>query len=208
MGPTLYSLNTADMPVEKNIVISTYADDTAILVSNQNADAAANPTEAHLHKVFDWSKKRKLEINSEISKSSEVKYLSLHFDRKLIWKTHIDQKCKQIRLNSTDLKWLINTKWRLDHMLLLYEVVILPISTYEIPLWGKAITSSIFKILRTHNKVLWLITGAPRHFNNTLLHNELRLNPIKKVIESYIQTIEQIETKRPSKRSSKSTRNK
>lgn len=57
MGPTLYSLNTADMPVEKNIVISTYADETAIIVSNQNADAAANPTEAHLHKVFDWSKK-------------------------------------------------------------------------------------------------------------------------------------------------------
>lgn len=80
------------MPVEKNIVISTYADETAILVSNQNADAAANPTEAHLHKVFDWSKK------------------GSYLDRKLIWKTHIDQKCKQIRLNSTDLKWLINTK--------------------------------------------------------------------------------------------------
>lgn len=42
------------------------------------------------------------------------------------------------------------------------------------------------KIQKPQNKVLYLITGAPRYFNTDQLPNELKVDLIKKVIDSQI----------------------
>lgn len=41
LGPVLYTLFTADLPIRRNIAAATFADDTAILAVHQNPKAAS-----------------------------------------------------------------------------------------------------------------------------------------------------------------------
>ena len=51
LGPTLYLLYTSDLPVCNELVISTFADDTAILSSNEDPQVASKNLEECLRYV-------------------------------------------------------------------------------------------------------------------------------------------------------------
>jgi len=73
-----------------------------------------------------------------------VKYLGLHFDRRLNWKVHITKKRKQTDLKAKEINWLIGKKSNLstENKILVYKAVIKPIWTYGIELWGCASKSN------------------------------------------------------------------
>jgi hypothetical protein len=48
LGPFLYTLYTADIPLSPNIALSTFADDTAILSNHSNAITATENLQTHL----------------------------------------------------------------------------------------------------------------------------------------------------------------
>jgi hypothetical protein len=82
---------------------------------------------------------------------NEVKYLSLHLDWRLTWKTHIKAKKQQLNIKTKQMNWLIGRKSQLSlqNKLLIYKVILKPIWTYGIELWGCAKPSNI-KILQTY----------------------------------------------------------
>ena len=82
--------------------------------------------------------------NSKIPTKDSVKYLGLHLDRRLTWKEHIKAKGNQLKLIVKQYYWLLGrrTNLCLKNKLLLYKVILKPIWTYGILLWGTAIPIS------------------------------------------------------------------
>jgi hypothetical protein len=67
--------------------------------------------------------------------------------------------------------WLLGRKSKLSiiNKLLFYKVILKPIWTYGIQLWGSASISSIEILERFQGKVLRMITDAPWYVPNTVL---------------------------------------
>ena len=74
-----------------------------------------------------------------------VKYLGLHFDRRLTSKEHIFMKRKQLNRKTREIKWLMgkNSPLSLENKLLIYKTILKPVWTYGIELWGSANKSNI-----------------------------------------------------------------
>ena len=107
-----------------------------------------------------------------------VKYLGLHFDRRLNWKAHIAKKRKQTDLKAKEINWLIGRKSNLsiENKLLVYKAVIKPIWTYGIELWGCASKSNTAIMQRAQSKILRTITNAPWYVTNHTLHTDLNIS--------------------------------
>jgi len=75
-----------------------------------------------------------------LPQADEVKYLGIHLDRRLTWHTHITTKRKQLGLKLRNLYWIIGRKSQLslENKLLVYKVIVKPVWTYGIQLWGTA----------------------------------------------------------------------
>jgi hypothetical protein len=105
-----------------------------------------------------------IRINQTVLPQVEsLKYLGLHFDRRLNWKVHITKKRKQTDLKAKEINWLIGRKSNLslENKLLVYKAVIEPIWTYVIELWGCASKSNTAIMQRAQLKILRTITNAP-----------------------------------------------
>jgi hypothetical protein len=102
----------------------------------------------------------------------------------LTWQAHIKAKRQQLNLHVKKYCWLIgkNSQLSVENKLLLYKIILKPVWTYGIELWGVSKPSNT-KILQTfQSKTLRLITNAPWFVNNQTLHTDLRIAYIKDVI--------------------------
>jgi hypothetical protein len=72
--------------------------------------------------------------------ADEVKYLGIRLDRRLTLRKHITTKRKQLDLKLRNLYRIIGRKSRLSlvNKLLVYKVILKPVWTYGIQLWGIA----------------------------------------------------------------------
>jgi len=181
LGPILYTIFTADLPVTEQTITATYADDTAILASHEDPVVATTKLQTHLHRPEHWlhqwrmcanqSKStqvtftmRRVYLNGRpIPQQDTVKCLDLHLDRRLTWRTHIHAKGKELDLSFKRMCWIIGrrSELSLENKLLLYKTILNPIWTHGIPLWGTASHSNIEILQRFQNKVLRTITNAP-----------------------------------------------
>jgi hypothetical protein len=132
LGPLLYTLYTADIPQTTTTILSTFADDTAIMATHSDPVTASMYIQDHLHEIERWTQKRRLKINEAksvhvtfslrkdtcppvrinqaiIPQSETVKYLDLHFDKRLTWREHITKTRKHLELKTRELSWLIGS---------------------------------------------------------------------------------------------------
>lgn len=135
MGPILYLLYTADLPTTKDVTIGTFADDTAVLAAHNNPTKASELLQASLKKIKDWMHTWHIKANETkfihvtfttrrgtcppvtlngllIAQQDEVRYLGLHFDRRLTWKKHVFTKRKQLEFQFRKMYWLIGRNSR------------------------------------------------------------------------------------------------
>ena len=130
-----------------------------------------------------------ISINQTVLPQVEsVKYLGLHFDRRLNWKVHITKKRKQTDLKAKEINWLIGKKSNLsiENKILVYKAVIKPIWTYGIELWGCASKSNTAIMQRAQSKILRTITNAPWYVTNHTLHTDLNIPYVSDVINERI----------------------
>lgn len=205
LGPLLYLLFTADIPVtSEETIVATYADDTAILVSHKDPVIATKKLQNELNKISHWLQIWRIKVNEtksahvtftlrhstcppvglngvQIPQQEDTKYLGMHLDRKLTWRKHIFTKRKQLGLQLRKLYWLIGHKSKLsmDNKLLIYKSILKPIWTYGIQLWGTASRSNMEILQRFQNKILRTISRAPWFVPNAVLHRDLHIATIE-----------------------------
>ena len=115
LGSLLYTLYTADLPQSNKTILSTFADDTAIFTTNPDPTQTSANLQEQLLEIINWTRKWKLKINesksshitfslrrgqcppvnikqTDVPQVESVKYLGIHFDRRLIWKAHVSSK--------------------------------------------------------------------------------------------------------------------
>jgi hypothetical protein len=58
-----------------------------------------------------------------------VKYLGIHFDRRLTWNKHVSTKRKQLDHKTREIKWLIDSHspLSLENKILIYKTVLKPV---------------------------------------------------------------------------------
>jgi hypothetical protein len=80
--------------------------------------------------------------------------------------------------------WIIGRKSKLSqtNKLLIYKIVLKPIWTYGITLWGTASQSNIEILQRLQNKILRIVTNAPWYIPNHVLHTDLQMRTIREEI--------------------------
>jgi hypothetical protein len=104
LGPFLYKIFTADIPHKNSTIMSTFANDAAVLSSHANLNIATANLQNHLDRIENWTRKWRLKINANksthvtfslrkgnipqlyynnntIPQVETVKYLGLHFDK-------------------------------------------------------------------------------------------------------------------------------
>jgi hypothetical protein len=83
--------------------------------------------------------------------------------------------------------WLLGHKSKLSisNKLLPYKVILKPIRTYGIQLWGSASISDIEILERFQGNVLCMITDAPWYVPNMVLRQDLQIKSIKEEIHRF-----------------------
>ncbi|KAI4474511.1 hypothetical protein M0804_014816 [Polistes exclamans] len=207
LGPILYTLYTADIPINDNCTVLTFADDTAMFTVNKDPQQAVQLLQNQINSLEDWLYNRKIKVNctkckhitftlrrgtvpkiqlynTEVPQTSTVKYLGLHLDSKLTWKKHISAKIEQIRIKRRQMAWLTGKKSKLSikNKLLIYKTIIKPIWTYGLPLWGIAAKSHITKLEVQQSITLRTIVNAPWYIHNEDIRKDLNIPTIEEEI--------------------------
>lgn len=210
LGPVLYTLFTADMPVTNNVTVATYADDTAIVASSLCPAEASTLVQNEVNHIEKWLSKWNIKVNS--SKSSHitftlrkgdcppitinggviptqntVKYLGMTLDRRLTWKPHIKAKQQQLKIKTRKLYWLLGPKseLNLNNKLRIYKAILKPVWTYGIQLWGTSAKSNVNMLERYQSKTLRLITNAPWFVTNKAILKDLEMETVKDEIRRF-----------------------
>jgi hypothetical protein len=77
------------------------------------------------------------------------------------------------------------SKLSINNKLLAYKVILKPIWTYRIQLWGSASISNIEILERFQGKVLRMITDAPWYVPNMVLRQNLQITSVKEEIHRF-----------------------
>jgi hypothetical protein len=119
--------------------------------------------------------------NEHLPQADEVKYLGIHLDQRLTWCKHITTKRKQLDFKLRNLYWIIGRKSQLslENKLLVYKVILKPVSTYGIKLWRTELNSNLDTLERFKSKVLRIRTDAPRYVPNTVIKRDLQIQTVK-----------------------------
>ena len=123
LGPLLFSIYVNDLPNASNFETRLFADDTALLLSDENLIALNNKVNSELLKVETWLNANKLTLNYaktkyllikpktnssqlckfihtikgiELQKCQSAKYFGIILDENLTWKPHIQYLEKKI----------------------------------------------------------------------------------------------------------------
>jgi hypothetical protein len=83
--------------------------------------------------------------------------------------------------------WLLGrkSKFSINNKLLAYKVILKPIWTFGIQLWGSASISNIEILERFQGKILRVITDAPWYVPNMVLRQDLQITSVKEEIQRF-----------------------
>lgn len=183
-------------------------------VKNSQKEATDNLQKA-INKIVKWMQDWKIKLNQQksthitftlrrieeghslyidgqkIPHSDTAKYLGIHLDTRLTWKHHIRKKAEQIRHKIRhkirQMHWLIGRKSKLElyHKRLLYVMILRPIWTYGIQIWGSTSDTNCMIVQRLQNVIIRTITNARWYQKNEDLHKDLNLRNVDEIIKEH-----------------------
>jgi len=193
IAPFLFNIFTSDLPLNENILLGTFADDTAILAIDKDPIQAAQKIQNHLTVLntgfHDW----KIQVNpskfsqitftlrslecpptfigkSQIPSSTQTKYLGLILDKRLTWGPHLKNKRKALNSRLHFLRPLLRSKLSLRTKKTIYMALLRPMWYYGIQIWGSAKPSNVRTIQAFQSICLRLLSGASWYITNICIY--------------------------------------
>lgn len=214
LGPLLYSIYTSDIPrLGSDSEFFLFADDTAVAVKGRMPREITNKLQRCLDTLVEYASKWKIKINdaktqtimflhrqsprlkppidctivmngSTVQWSTNVVYLGLLFDEKLLFRLHVEKillKCSALVKN---LYPLICRRSRLSRVnkLAVYKQIISPAIFYAAPVWESCAKTHRNKIQIAQNRTLRMILNLPFSTRISILHTEANIIKIESKI--------------------------
>jgi ribonuclease HI len=209
LSPFLYSLFIDELLTDPQIcpdLKQGFADDIAIGVQGKNRKRLQYRMNRILNQAMVWAKRWKIDFsviktkavifsrrrkNETVSLSmgghkidlvSEFRYLGIIFDKKLLWKSHIQQQCGKAISLLLKLKAVTKRNWGMPQRTnyFIYKRVIEPILLYGCSVWSKSLDKAeIVALLRRAQRLAALaMTGALKTTSTDTLFVLSGLEPI------------------------------
>ena len=210
LGPLLFSIYTADLPISTDMTIATFADDIALLASHVDPIIVSSTFQRGLDSMEKWFHKWGFKINEKksthvtftlrkqtcpqvtlnnitIPNKDTVRYLGMTLDRRLTRKQYITDKSKQLKDKLKKFYCLIGRRSNLStqNKITLYKTVIKPVWTYGIQLWGTASNSNIEIFQRFQSKTLRSLINAPWYVTNETIQHDLEIPTVEEEIYKF-----------------------
>ena len=185
LSPTLFLFFMKEQ-MTKNVQCAGYADDLALVCSEDTVGTAQVGLQSTLNNLFAWSNSWGLKINTtkttytvfslspkpqkarltirghRLQEEPNPTYLGVKFDPRLTWNVHTEQ-CRNKGLHRTALlKKLSGSDWGADNAVLrkVYVGYVRPVLEYSMAAWSTTSDSNFNKICRVQKQNLRIITGA------------------------------------------------
>lgn len=169
LGPLLFLIIVNDIPYNIDAGIVSYADDTSLVLAEQNLKALETAMEQSLEQAATWFRANYFLLNPAKTQSvifslrqmendeKNVKLLGIVLDTKLTWSSHIDQVCSRL---SRILYLLRNLKFCVppDYVKTAYRGLFESVILYGLRLWGGAPEAK--RVLIIQKKAIRSLAGA------------------------------------------------
>lgn len=223
-GPVLFNIYINDFPQPPNCTVAQFADDTALLAISKRKQRAMLTIQSALQEVEAWTTDWKVKINATKSEAiifqgtnkqgnppppvihgqtipytKEVKYLGVHLDERLTFRSHITKTVRKAQVAAIALNPIIGRSSQLPLITkrLIYLTMIKPILLYACPAWATTKRTNRKKLQTLQNKCLRRMTGAPWFVRNQALHRDLEIDTIDTAIlaaaHNHFQAVENSE---------------
>lgn len=209
LGPILFLLYINDLlTLESKGCITSYADDTAIIYSDDSWEGLKKVVETDFLKVKKWFDKNILTINYskttflafssysrvtidtieirehhnnfKLTSSGSVKYLGIIIDKHLRWNLHINYIVRKLRGLLSKFK-LLRNYLELNQMRMLYYSLVQSHITYGIIGWGGAYKSNLRNLEIMQKWFLKIILNKVRTYPTNLLYVEAHVYDIRQL---------------------------
>lgn len=213
LSPKLYSVFLSDFPEIRDIITAFFADDLAILTTSTSRNIIQTKLQTAINKIHLYFTKWRLKINPDKSQSifftrrrkpiflpnrkltinnieiewlSQVKYLGIILDKKLIFSHHVTNVIQKTQKYIKILYPFINRKSKLftKTKIMLFKVVFQSLMLYGAPVWQHCKNIHKKKLQTQQNKILKMMLNLPFFFSTNRLHSISKVQPITTLIES------------------------
>ena len=198
LGPLLFIIYMNDLPsISNEAKFYLFADDTAIAVKGQTLSELQNKLDSVLSIVTKWFNANRLSLNvsktyyqifsarlingldvkinnTKINRKESVKYLGVTIDENLKWQSHINNISSVISRNLGIMgraKYFISSQ----HLMLLYNSLILPYLNYCAVVWGTNYSTRIYKLVKLQKRALRIIDKKPYSYHTRELFIKYRI---------------------------------
>ena len=209
LSPLLFNIYVADIPKINNALLSLFADDVAIFSCNKNPRYAFCQLQRYADLIAKWTNKWRIEINTKksafvpftwkrtsnlpsllynnnpIELKSQVKYLGIIFDKKLLFEKHVEDLClKMLRKYIILYPLLKSVVFSVKTKLLIYKMIIRSSVDYAGGVWQHAAKTHKRKLQVIQNKILRTLTGFSKDTRISQIHEDLDID----LINTFLRT--------------------
>ncbi|GFT19651.1 RNA-directed DNA polymerase from mobile element jockey [Trichonephila clavipes] len=119
-------------------------------------------------------------FDEEIEWVNVVRYLDIFLDSSLTNRQHTKYICDKFwtKIHLSISLIGMRSPLSLKNKALLYKQVLRPMLTYAAAVWGAAAPTPIKTVQTMQNKILRIMTNAPWYIRNSVLHHDLKIDPI------------------------------
>lgn len=200
LSPIMYVLFTADMPRDIPCYLQNgiFADDLALWKKHKDVEVAIKLVNVGLARVDSWFCKWRLSINASKSQAfiatlktkasvgfltvggkpidwvDVVKYLGVHFDKNMSWKTHILKAIDKADNRTSTLSRLCGRRFGLSKTVAItvFKTYVRPVLTFGSPAWAGLSNNLWEKLEVSQNKALRVALRLPP-WSNVLFTRQL-----------------------------------